>query len=531
VAAALLRRVRRWGVWRCLLFGALAFWTMRLGVLGCLYAFGGGVRRHHIESGMAVLVVVGVGLVALFRRRGEASGRGSVPNAVPAPMLSATTLALVHVGVALLLLAPALHIGLLSDDFVLLRLANRRDFAPWRLGWHARPLPLIVWWALSSLEGDPQVLMHVVNMVLHGINATLVTGLARRLGIPRDTALLSGLLFLVYPAAVESVVWCSGLQDILMTTAALAFAYTWTGGMRAAPKSVAMVAWLVAGLATKETAVIIPLLGLVVAWSPRGPRRREDLILALSTLVLAAVFSAWRLSLPGSGDHLKWPPTLYDLQSMVFRPFGTLAAPWSSALLLARPWLLAVSILFVSALLFFAFLRWSNDAVSGFGLALRLALWIPLAAAPTYGLLYIAPDLQGSRYTYLPAAGGAILLALTLNTVVGSARHSRAVLWVLAAVVLALAAFAQRSHLRAWEDAATLRDGTVAAALRAAGSPHCPTLAFDKLPDVLGGAYVFRNGFDAAIDRVAPDVAARLAPPERAACRFEFDGRGFKKIE
>ena len=96
-------------------------------------------------------------------------------------------------------------------------------------------------------------------------------------------------------------------------------------------------------------------------------------------------------------------------------------------------------------------------------------------------------------------------------------------------IALGLSAFAVRSHLRAWEDAASLRDVTVTAALRAARAPDCAklTLAFDDLPDNVEGAYVFRNGFDAAIERVAPDVATRLVPPDRADCGFRFDGQDF----
>jgi hypothetical protein len=190
---------------------------------------------------------------------------------------------------------------------------------------------------------------------------------------------------------------------------------------------------------------------------------------------------------------------------------------------------MALSIAGASLLLFVAFLRWADASVGGWSLAVRQGLWVLVAVAPTYGLFFVAPDLQGSRYAYLPAAGGAMLLANVLSTAAGRGRRSRPLLWAAAAAILLMSLVALRLHLQPWQEAASLRDRALAAAVQAARAQDCASLAFGGLPDAWAGAYVFRNGFDAAMRQSAPSVAARLLPFEQASCRFLWDARGFTR--
>ena len=79
----------------------------------------------------------------------------------------------------------------------------------------------MVWRALLAIAPETAVALHAANVVLHGVNAFLVSRLAGAIGLSRGAALCAGALFLSYPAAVEAVAWPSGVQDVLMTTCVL----------------------------------------------------------------------------------------------------------------------------------------------------------------------------------------------------------------------------------------------------------------------------------------------------------------------
>jgi hypothetical protein len=56
-----------------------------------------------------------------------------------------------------------------------------------------------------------------------------------------------------------------------------------------------------------------------------------------------------------------------------------------------------------------------------------------------------------------------------------------------------------RSHLRDWCEAARVRDQVLASAVNRLHDSPCRVLGFTELPDSVGGAYVFRNGFLVAL--------------------------------
>jgi hypothetical protein len=117
---------------------------------------------------------------------------------------------------AAVLYFPTLSVGFLSDDYVLARLAAQNEFlgGSWEF---FRPLPVLCF----KLAGAHPVVLHSAIIMLHGVNAALVAALAAAAGQPPAAAVVAGALFLTFPAHAEAVAWCSGLQDVLMTTGVL----------------------------------------------------------------------------------------------------------------------------------------------------------------------------------------------------------------------------------------------------------------------------------------------------------------------
>lgn len=136
-----------------------------------------------------------------------------------------------------------------------------------------------------SLLGDATTGYHVVNVVLHALNATLLAVLLVAAGVPVPAALLASLLFALHPANVEAVAWISQLKSVL----ALAFSFAALLAFRRHPR--ASTALFALALLTKATAVFALAMAAAqtFAWRRRGRAvSRHVQGLALWTLVLAA---------------------------------------------------------------------------------------------------------------------------------------------------------------------------------------------------------------------------------------------------
>ena len=102
-------------------------------------------------------------------------------------------------------------------------------------------------------------------------------------------------------------------------------------------------------------------------------------------------------------------------------------------------------------------------------------------------------QLEGSRYLYFASAAWSLLLALTSAKAAGMAgRMARAGVMVLV-ILWTVAAY---QHVFLWVRPGEERDRILAAA-----SGADPACQFAGVTDNLEGAYVFRNGFDAALRR------------------------------
>jgi hypothetical protein len=216
-------------------------------------------------------------------------------------------------------------------------------------------------------------------------------------------------------------------------------------------------------------------------------------------------------------------------KELLVRPFATLGAPWSRELLARAPILGVLSVAGLALLAARGTLRWRQDLAAR-SRALRLALWVLLSVLPVYSLFFVGPDLAGSRYLYLAEVGFAILLADLLLASPPSDRAGPAIVPALAIIVLVVSVWATTFHIEAWRGAARLRDRVVAAATSALTASPCPRPDLANPPDSLDGAYVFRNGFAAALRRAglpAGDVGADMTS-ER--CRLVWDGAGFAPV-
>jgi len=512
---------RRWLPW------ALSVWTARSVWLGYNYALGaGGVRRRHVES--ALLILVALGVVWCLARLGGAGGSVEA-HARPPRRLSGHGLLCLPMALAAagLVFWRAVPVGLLSDDFVLLSRALAGDLLPAGAAPFVRPLPLFAWAQLARTGLETAIVLHVLNIVLHAVNTWLVWLIAGALGMTRATAVLAAALFLTYPACLEAVAWCSGIHDVLVTTAVLCCVVLCVRPLRPGIHWPLLAASMAVGLLTKETAVAMPFLGLlaVIAAEPRARAARASVLAAV--LIVFGYLAARFVLLELPAAYAK-EASRYLLKELAMRPFAVLGAPWSDRLLAERPWLMLLSIGGISVLFFSACRSWARDS-RAFRTAACLALWVLAAIAPTYAFFFVGGDLQGSRYTYLAEAGWAMLVASMLWPSSPAPGWRLAARAALALAMVGLSVGALRFHMRSWLDAAALRDQVLRSAADALRDGSCAPEDFLELPDSIDGAYVFRNGFREALF-LERGVAAVPGPRPDSTCALRWRGDRFEKV-
>ena len=244
----------------------------------------------------------------------------------------------------------------------------------------------------------------------------------------------------------------------------------------------------VAAMASKETAAIGAGFVLLDAWARNALSRK----LCVDTAILitgAAVFSLVRLT---SAFGLARPPfSKYLLQRAIFGTFGGLAVPWHVDVIRGLPWLPILGVLAIVYLLMVFFL--DSGSRQRTKLAIAAAAWVLLPIIPIFPLFFVAPDLQASRFLYLPAVGWAALLV-----VMASEQSAKTIAAGVGLIVMA--AYGTWLHLHPWNEAALMRDRVEASALDA-GMNRCTVVALSNLPDSVRGAYVFRNGGPEAFAR------------------------------
>lgn len=491
----------------------VAFAVARSMALIVSYFLGLQTRRHHVEASLFILAVAALACWRLLPHAAD------LPHGSPDRRRTAVDVA--AAAGAFVLYWPALSVGLLSDDFVLVDRALRGEFvAPHHE--FVRPVPLVLWSIMLACRAGPAAL-HFLNLTLHAANAVLTARLGRWLGLTPLQALAAAGLFLAWPTQVEPVAWASGVFDVLMTTAVLAvlLLYVANAGRLTAGRTAALLLISITALLSKETAVVLPALIAAISaprWMRERPARHELHVFAALT-ALCAGYLIWRVFLrsPAGGDALP-SLTAYLIKEQISRTFATLAAPFTLERIASAPLVAAaVSSGLLALLVLPVVLR--RERTSGDRRVVTGLVWCFTATAPALGYLFIGPYLEGSRYLYLALSGWAIAMASRI----GAGGWPR---WMPASAVavVALLCVAQgRAVLDDWRQAGRERDAILSQAREA--SAGCANPTFSGLPDRYRAAQLFRNGFPEALGRASPGAQTG----RDAGCEFEWDGSGFRR--
>jgi Flp pilus assembly protein TadD len=314
---------------------------------------------------------------------------------------------------------------------------------------------------------------HVVNVLLHAVDAALVfLVLARMTGAPGRSALVAA-LFAVHPTHVESVAWVAERKDVLSTLFGLLALWAWARWTERPSRRryAAVVLCFAASLLAKPMWVTLPFLLLLLDWWPLGrvaggppaaveggaaPRGWAALVREKGPLfALAAASSAVTVLAQHRGGSVT------GLELGVGARLGNAAVSylryvektvWPSSLSIFYPHprdgLPAWAMIAAGAVLL---------AVTALALArARRAPWLAVGwcaflgtLVPVIGLVQVGTQAMADRYTYLPTLGLFVAAAWGAHRVAGSWRGG-APLAAVAGLVLALLSAVTARQLSHW---------------------------------------------------------------------------------
>lgn len=319
-------------------------------------------------------------------------------------------------------------------------------FSATRESTYYRPLQLLSYALDRALLGRAPAGFHVVNLLLHVLNAFLLYILARRWLGSAAAGLAAAALHAVYPLNVSAVAYASGRADLLalffLLTALLLVDRFLEDGSPAALAGAATM--LLSALLSRENALLFPLLVPLGALARKTSGKRTAAAFGVAVLVTAIYAFARRADWSGSSvlgvpDFSGGFAALATyLKLSVFpvglRPMRALAA--------ARPADVALgAALFLAAGAWFAVSFGRGRGREAIG-----AAWFLAAALPVFRLAGFFPELgvtAAEHWFYLPSIGLFLWVAPL-------ARHRRAQVLFLA-VTLAWAA-AAHAGTRIWKN-------------------------------------------------------------------------------
>jgi hypothetical protein len=290
-----------------------------------------------------------------------------------------------------------------------------------------RPLLVVTYLHDYLLWGTNYVGWRITSLGLHLANAWMVYRLTSHITREEWVGLLAGFIFAIHPIHPESVAYLSGRHDPLAAFFYLAsfLAFILYCQSRSRAYGVLSILCFIFALMSKEVATTLPLvlvaytLILTNSGDERIRTRGFGLIAVHAlTLVLYMVFRIVSVGDIGgyrdaTGTPLVFrPDPLIALFSFIITPVRHFLFPFNQSVpyvRLMRPGLAAV--FGVSLLLLSRRAHLLRRRSTLFGL-----IFLCLSVLPTYHLLYISPQLNNSRYLYLPTIPLSMMAAEFLMT-------------------------------------------------------------------------------------------------------------------
>lgn len=398
--------------------------------------------------------------------------------------------------IAVMFYLPLMGNAFLSDDYDSLYrilIEKRVIYRPF-----FRPLTDILFYANYLISGLNPVSYYVVNLVIHILCAFMAYKIALKIPLYGEErqwwfAVVAGLLFLVYPFHNEAVAWLTGR---IVSAACLCglLAIYWS---MQAPGSWKYFWWgaaaFLVGLSGYESIIllflIIPFFNQLSGASVNKRIKVFGAWTGIAIFYLVARFFISGTVTTTYGSRIFSFDSLSSFAGRYGKAFSRLLLPPGGTATIMIGMAAGAALLIVALhLLLFNKIRRNRLYVKVY-LAIVVSLIISMLLPGAFGVSTKSSD--GDRLLYFPSFFLCLLISYFLFTLV----KRRALLASAAAVLLIFSGYFLWESNNRWNAASAAADDILNAARK--GGSNARVLV--NLPEDIGGAFVFRNGFKKAL--------------------------------
>lgn len=326
-----------------------------------------------------------------------------------------------------------------------------------------------------QLFGDQPAAHHLINTLLHAVNAVLLFLLLNKISdAPLRSAAVAA-IFALHPLRVESVAWVAERKDVLSGLFLLLTILAYLLARERSGRGVTgtVIVWLLLALMAKPIAVTIPFLIVILEYwqkpgqgtnnlpaaSPIDRRVVMDavtlLAVAAPVMVITVLFQADVRAVTDVGWH-GIPETLANVLAgyaeylrLFFHPTGlAVFYPFTGDISVSR-WGGGLILLIATTAALFRQRRIRPYLAVGWG-------WYLVTLLPVSGIVPVGAQSHADRYSYIP------LIGVTISTVWGwydlttRFRQGRLIAAASLAVAIAACTLATSSQLPVWRESVTL---------------------------------------------------------------------------
>ncbi len=301
-----------------------------------------------------------------------------------------------------------------------------------------------------ALWGSNPAGFHLTNLVLHALVTLVAFGFVKEWSGSDRPAFFTAALFALHPVHAEAVAWISGRADLLTTLFSLLS--IWAALRSAKADGPGKWAWLAAtgiglvlALLAKETAIVLPALAALIAYSCPRVRWRSMIPSIAVTAAIGVAYFLWRSSAVMAADARSWlnsgsaalqnawgspADTAFAMVYVTGEYLRLLLLPVSlKAVYTLPPFSLLDPTLAISILLLLGWMGGIFVLMGRSRLIFSAMGWVLISLLTAYALiLYTSVSPVAERLAYLPSLGFAFFLADSLTRFDRSNPSSRGLL-------------------------------------------------------------------------------------------------------
>lgn len=398
----------------------------------------------------------------------------------------------------LIIYLTSLNTFFVSDDFIVLDNLIKKNLV---YGTSFRPLSNLSLLFDYKIAGLQPFFYKLVSLLIHLINSLLVFVFAKnilrllKVGNVKSVAVASSVLFFLFPFHIEAVAWITCRGTLLATTCFLLAVIFYLKDTLAS-KGISILLFFT-GTFSYESIFVFPFIVLLIEWHKGFLLKKVTgyfSLLMLTFLPYAIVKYCYTTSFVSTwlGETIN-QLSLQQISKNIFISFSRCFLPPQESTLL----FVLLSVILI-AIFIMGYIRLREKNLSKF--ALFFAAFILISLIPAFLVGTDSHDTEGGRLLYLPGAITCMAVSFLIKKIADKNNLSGIVLFTGVVIYFLFYLF---QYINEWKTA-----GKVSlSAIKKINAVHFTgQLYIIGLPQQYKGAFIFRNGFNEAVNLFCNDA-------------------------